>query len=276
MQKKVTIHKFDRNYNCNFFCERCCCCRHLEQGNGYNFSPDVLWRRLRTSHELYVAVAGDKVSPWMVVPGWSLYRNLYDTLHCIWLGFGKDVAGQLLKDEADELIQSGRASDLDDALRKLYTTACKELKEWTDYRLSEGGAPWNSKSIRSDEAFPSLKKAYKGHYTKSVVVWAGMHVIEKAKALHASGAAVDDKLQRKAAMCYHLLKFVELTDTGPLIFSTDQAELVAYHGNEFLLEYQWLKDTAFHAHQTAWRVRPKLHYFVLDREVLKILPLRGV
>ena len=36
-----------------------------------------------------------RLSPWAQVPSWNIHRNMLDSLHLIWLGLGKDLAGSL-------------------------------------------------------------------------------------------------------------------------------------------------------------------------------------
>ena len=43
-------------------------------------------------------------SHWWDILGWDIYRNREDDLHQIWLGFGKDVVGQILLDLAQDLV----------------------------------------------------------------------------------------------------------------------------------------------------------------------------
>ena len=90
LKEKVKVHRYHRNYNCNFLCEKCLACKHLAKGNAYDFRDAVLWRRMRVCHRLYLSstTVHDR-SPWCSSRSWRTDRHKDDLLHGWWLGFIK-------------------------------------------------------------------------------------------------------------------------------------------------------------------------------------------
>ena len=75
--------------------------------NFKNFGHDKSWPLTRISHRMYVAMPGE-LSPWRVVPGWSLESSTFDFMHNLYLGSGRDLLASTFK----VLIQRGVYSHL--------------------------------------------------------------------------------------------------------------------------------------------------------------------
>jgi len=257
---QVTVHMLDRNYRKNFICERCLGCRHIENGNAYNFT-DAIWinEDLRTDHNLYLKAA-IRVSPWHKVRGWSLFRNLYDFLHLLWLGFCKDVSAQLLYDQACErlggidIASKLPLESLEPVLHEMFWEAQEEGKITKEFFLP-GRNPWTLKTLQLKDktSYPSLQQKIKGHASKQIFIYAAKHAI--------SAWGSDSYSQMRAHMAWSLLRFVEICDSGGTILSRNEADEAVRVGMDFLQDYAHLKDEAFHEGRAAYRVRPKLHYF---------------
>lgn len=85
---------------CNFICERCLANRLLQCGNPWNFFTGG-WLDMIIDHDMYMRTTPNLLkSPWACVPNWTLTRCLDDLLHLMWLGFGKDLIGQVLFERA--------------------------------------------------------------------------------------------------------------------------------------------------------------------------------
>ena len=122
IKEKVKVNRYTRNWQANFFCERCLACRHIPHSSGYDFSDMATWRHMITTHPMYLATTPEWLrSPWCQLRSWTIFRQRDDLLHVCWLGFGKDVAGQLLYDLA---CRTG--GGLGQNLGALY----REMKEW--------------------------------------------------------------------------------------------------------------------------------------------------
>ena len=250
LKEKTKIHRLKRNYACNFFCDKCLCCRHMECGNGYDFRASAMWRMMPVSHELYLRTTpvGDR-SPWCNHPSWSIYRHRDDMLHGWWLGFVKDVSGQLLFDLA-----GGDGADLDVSLKSLWL----EMKAWLKDRGVTCNVKCFKKSTLVDKAhdFPSLKAEIKASQSKLIFLRVARKAIDVSHEGEESGYN-----HLRATTCWNLLQVVRIFDDheGPFL-PEDAAKAAADHGELFLVTYQTLAASAIAFGRTAWRVRPKLHY----------------
>jgi hypothetical protein len=75
----------------------------MQSGNPYDFREGTNWMQLIVDHGLYVrSTPPALLSPWISVPGWRKDRCLDDLLHNMWLGWGKDLVGQLLFERASD------------------------------------------------------------------------------------------------------------------------------------------------------------------------------
>lgn len=99
LKDKVRTHRFQRNYQSNFMCERCLCCKHLREGNPYDFSVLANWLKMLVTHAAYLR-SNEPKSPWIRVRSWTIFRNRDDLLHMEFQGFIRDVAAQLIWDLA--------------------------------------------------------------------------------------------------------------------------------------------------------------------------------
>ena len=52
LKEEVRVHRLHRNYMCHFFCKKCLGCRHLQDGNAYNFGSEAQWYSMLVSHRL--------------------------------------------------------------------------------------------------------------------------------------------------------------------------------------------------------------------------------
>lgn len=166
LQEEVELHKYTRNYMAKFLCERCLGNRHTQTGSAYDFSPNAMWRSMLISHQTYLAGTVE-ISPWANLRSWTIHRHRDDMLHMVWLGFGKDVAGQLLFEIAT---QYGLADKLDDNLAALR----REMIIWFKAR----GVPCGVRRFRKSTVsvsdnldFPTLESKMKAANSKLVFIW---------------------------------------------------------------------------------------------------------
>lgn len=61
-----------------------------------NFGPSQAWSLTEISHEQYLAMPG-QISVWRSVPGWTLESCVFDWMHNVYLGHGRDLVGSTLK-----------------------------------------------------------------------------------------------------------------------------------------------------------------------------------
>ena len=164
LKEKVAQCMYVRNYNANFLCEHCMATRHQLHTNAYDFGPQASWMFTLIAHAYYVAMQTNKsISPWVKLRSWSILRWMWDLLHLIWLGFGKDLIGTELIIQAKER----RTPDLsiNDCLMALYN----EYVHWCKvYGRSYSSFPWSMQAlgVTSGLAYPELHSYVKGAHTK--------------------------------------------------------------------------------------------------------------
>ena len=98
---RVETNEFERHYGCTYICESCCAqhpvYRHEPEMSYMNFDPDSARHLTAIDHETYVRTCST-VSPWHVVPGWTLGTALHDLMHVVFLGTARDLIPSLLAD----------------------------------------------------------------------------------------------------------------------------------------------------------------------------------
>lgn len=78
-------------------CDQCLARKDLhapDSMNYRNFSESAAYGLTVLSHEQYVAIERSAIgsaSQWLCMPGWRLETNVYDMMHCVYLGTGRDL-----------------------------------------------------------------------------------------------------------------------------------------------------------------------------------------
>lgn len=95
-------------------CDQCLARKDLKAPpsmNYRNFTDSAAYGLTVLSHEQYVMIerrAKGSASQWMSMPGWRLENNVYDMMHCVFLGTGRDLVGSGLR----VLIEHGAYADV--------------------------------------------------------------------------------------------------------------------------------------------------------------------
>ena len=76
------------------------------------------------SHGAYMATEA-RISPWSIVPGWSLHQNLEDLMHDFHEGIGRDLCASVIQELVQEQSRATGAS-VQSNLRMLTL----EMKAW--------------------------------------------------------------------------------------------------------------------------------------------------
>ena len=97
--------------------------------NYRNFSDTAAYPLTVLTHEQYLQIDGQlgSLSDWLEMPGWRLETNVFDIMHCIYLGTGRDLVGSGLR----ILVEHGaypEASVRDGDLNKLLAHMHREMK----------------------------------------------------------------------------------------------------------------------------------------------------
>lgn len=241
--EKVKLHRFTRNFQANYPCERCLGNRYSLDGSAYNFATDAMWKLLRVSDASYRASAVNP-SPWTRYRSWQVSRHRDDLTHMLWLGVGKDVGGQILYDLA---IVGGQA-ELGQRMRTLHA----DMLRWFAARNVRCGVPRFSKSTvtaSSANEYPVLESKLKAIQTKMIFIWCSWLAVDIA---NREGA--DDYAKLRATMAWSLSAFVATLDHAGLFLNDQEAQAASKHGAVFLQTYQTLAARSMELGICAWRV----------------------
>jgi hypothetical protein len=114
-----------RNAQSNFICEQCVA--HKKDPYLYytNARMDAPWRFARRTHAAFMQQNPDLLTPWAWHPGWRLERNLWDSMHNLYVGgVACDFCASIMKVMALENVWG------DLAFADSLTTCRYEFKAW--------------------------------------------------------------------------------------------------------------------------------------------------
>jgi hypothetical protein len=250
IKEKVKQHRFSRAWNCLFLCERCLGCRHLQSGSAYDFNQHAAWKSMLVDHDLYMrSTPPEALSPWCKIRSWRLDRVHDDLLHTVWLGWGKDLIGQLLHDFA--LASHGR---LDLGLAAL----SRECKAW--YRAK--GICFNVRkwtpttiSVKKLADYPSLETKQKAAPTKMIFMWAA----QRAVTIVRDGTDTSTYARLRGDMCWCLLRAIDLFDRGSELLTPEAAQEAYEVGTRGLQLYGHLAAVAVEMGVAAYKVSCNAH-----------------
>lgn len=81
-----------------------------------NFGDSRAWDLTSISHEAYLYLDSDHLTPWLVVPGFRMETMSWDLLHNIYLGTGRDLVASGLKTLVMQGCYNGFGEDMDTIL----------------------------------------------------------------------------------------------------------------------------------------------------------------
>ena len=158
-------HQFVNYYMCNYLCDQCF-------GNCQppllwtDFSLTSKWRQHCISHDDYMAITPKELlSPWCSMDGFVHSRALFDWMHCVHLGCGRDVVAQVAVDICRwDYMGDGT---MDQKLHALW----EEFDEWCQgMKLSHSITRWTSTLMSaSTTSYPSLSSCIKAAYVKPLL-----------------------------------------------------------------------------------------------------------
>ena len=253
LKERVKVKKFQRNFQCNFLCEKCLGCRHLVEGNAYDMAEGALWTKLLVTHEGYLAsTSPSDLSPFVRFRSWTIQRNRDDLLHCCWLGFAKDVSGQLMFDVATMYM----GGDLNSTLPLLHDLMVKwfrnkgvwcGMRAWRQTTLS--WQDWND--------YPVVETKMKGIHSKMTFLFMAWLVVMIVK----EGVDTTPYARKRATMAWCLHEAIRLFDGSDRWMPRPSADRSSHFGWSFLRCYQQLAAEAVACNRCAFKLRPKFHGF---------------
>lgn len=259
LKEKKLCHRFQQNYMSNLVCEWCAAHRHSKTLNAYDFSLTATWRSTLRSHDDYLADT-TACSPWRIVDGWAIERNLLDMLHLIWLGTAKDLSGTLMLQIA-WLYMKHWHIDLDNALTHLTW----EFKQWCSATSRRADVrPFTQNTILySPSNYPTLHTRIKAANSRTICLFLCAHT---QKLIHGGFDDAPHAADRDT-LCSSFVGFCHILDRGGLHLTDIDSALAWNLGHRFLVTYQTLAVYAYCDYLFLYKLRPKFHYMahLVDR-----------
>ena len=143
-----------------------------EAMNYRNFGPSAAYRHTVLSHEQYLSLEADvgRVSDWNVMEGWRIENTVFDFMHCIYLGCGRDLIGSGLR----TLIDRGVYGEVpENALNRVLADIHQEMRgDCKAQGLYLPSKPVLSATAISDEdGYAMLGTRYKASHCKIMLWW---------------------------------------------------------------------------------------------------------
>ena len=100
---RVETNNFLRHYGCSLICEQCLASKISKTTDDRMCYKDFRLESprwlTRINHDTYMRTTPPRaISPWHIIPGWSLESCLHDIMHVVYLGTGRDLVASLLGD----------------------------------------------------------------------------------------------------------------------------------------------------------------------------------
>lgn len=88
--------------------------------SGRNYSTTAAWRLTRLDHEGYVGLESGSLSPYLAIPGWRFETVVFDYMHNIFLGCGRDLFASGLKLLISKGVWTQHGEDCDSILAAVH------------------------------------------------------------------------------------------------------------------------------------------------------------
>ena len=256
-KEKKLVHKYHRNYNCNFLCEKCLAHKVHNWLNAFNFGPDAGWWSTILSHAQYLLThTPNQRSPYCRFRSWTIFRNRDDLVHMLYLGFGKDIAGQILYDMALMLVSLGVAPSFDEGLMYLWGQ-CILWARQHGYHMMLKVFTASTISWSKQADYPTLQETMKAKTAEVVLRFCLEYAVDVVE----RGVDTSTYSKTRGSMAALMLGFLHTIDHGGILLSHSEGEQAMSYGIHFLRVYQALAMQAHALLESRWKLRPKLHQF---------------
>lgn len=248
-------HNFANFYSCNYICNLCPACKHRPLLSYANFKASAKHRQYILSHEGYMASRPlQQLTPWHQLPGFDHIRALYDAMHSLHLGIGKDITAQLCYD----LCRFGLVGDVSKGLDSQLQTLWQEFRRWCRANsMKYSRRKITAKVIGMSEAgkFPEMNSRTKAAHIKPLahfLAWRWRCVVQSG------GASREHKL--RAWCIFGLSDALFVFDKAGVLLTQEEADRAFRSGRTCLVTWQELACLAIDKGETNYKLRPKGHY----------------
>ena len=194
------------------------------------------------------------VSPLLYIPGFNVYRIVFDLMHTLDLGVMQDIASSLLwqltEDKADGGIYDG------DSKSSRFATAYNDYCEWVKRENLPAAAKarrFKHSQWRKDNKFPSISQQVMKAATLRSFQY---YLLEKC--FEPSAMTTEAGCMRAAMMREFVAADVVMRGASKFLTADQRAKLID-HFEGALVAYGWLAAWAAHSDLNLYPVHPKAH-----------------
>ena len=247
-------HNFKRNFGATFCCDLCLATQPYKKAPKSllysDCNDDAAWLFTMISQSIYEE-SELLLSPWLMVPGWSLLSNLFDFMHVCWLGFGRDVAACVIVDlYARRQIPGNTETEAYAMLTAKFQSWCK-ARNMTKVPFSFTPSSLGADSDKNE--YPELASYFKAVHVHAIVSFLADTLGER------TNVNFHDKC--RGTMVWSLQHVARTLDGSTWRLDDAEKDSVLRAGKLFLTCYQSLAAEADREKMKLWKHRPKLHYF---------------
>ena len=234
-------YNFKRYYRCNFLCSKCFASKTSEDLLFTNMLDDAMWRDTHIGNDDFKqnALRFGNLPALCLIEGWSSDTLLWDMMHNLFIGIGRDVCGAALARLCERKYYS-KSDDVDVHL-KVFVAECRKWClgnrvgmqppkiDHLAVGLSEkvGGVPGCS--------YPELD--VKAASVKLMTMFL-------ASELYYASLTDDEELKTLGTCFYYLASFIWTLQNAGMWLTEPQADLAYNYGMRFLIVYRHLAAQA--------------------------------
>ena len=166
--------------------------------NYRNFGESAAYPLTVLSHEQYLAIEADvgQVSDWSVMQGWRLENTMFDFMHCVYLGIGRDLVGSGLRTLIDHGVY-GRV--LENGINRVLSVVHEEMRQdCKSHGLYLPSKPVLSvTAICDDDGYAMLGSRYKACHCKIMIWWLSFKLAAVSEAFPDDACAATETFRQK-------------------------------------------------------------------------------
>jgi hypothetical protein len=205
------------------------------------------------------------------IRGWSADTILFDTMHNLFIGIGKDLCGAALC----RLIEVGyySKSEESEVHLKVFVQQCRKWCHKHNVALhppkldkySVKHLPEKASKVK-DAVMPELD--VKAAYVK-------LFLVILAHEMYVASICGDEEIRALSLCLYHCASWIAVLNTAGMFLKSDEAGLAVFHGDLFLKSYRYLAAFSVKLNRPRYKLRPKFHcldHTIKDLKVWSLNP----
>ncbi|CAL1166148.1 unnamed protein product, partial [Cladocopium goreaui] len=181
---RVETNNFLRHYGCSLICEQCLASKISKTTDDRMCYKDFRLESprwlTRINHDTYMRTTPPRaISPWHIIPGWSLESCLHDIMHVVYLGTGRDLVASLLGDFLECGVLGPPHLSVDHRLRLFSIEMNKFFKS---EKISVRKLQFTAKNtgLGTNSEYPELGSAWKAAHVKVLLGYMACKAVQFA------------------------------------------------------------------------------------------------